>query len=271
MSSEETTPTPEVQETVENTEQVTPQSDDIELEIEGVKKSFKKDQILNVLKNYESLQTKSKEYQSSYQQMENLLENLRENPSFLWDLAESLGHDPKELTKSKFKEYLEYEKMTPEQKKIYDLERKLNSFSKKEEEMKLKEQEAQKEQAIQRQFETIQKEFEDFYRENPSVKPSKDLALELVQIQKSFLDQRGKRPSVKEAYDVYQKRQERIKLDLLKRFSESEDELPPEILKLAQKKLMKEAKKFSSPTSQKTQKKESVKRKKFKTIDDFFK
>ena len=32
--SEEATPTSEVQETVENTEQVTPQSDDIELEIE---------------------------------------------------------------------------------------------------------------------------------------------------------------------------------------------------------------------------------------------
>lgn len=261
------TPTPET-----TPEKSPPSSQEIELEIAGVKKSFKKEQILNVLKNYEELQTKSQEYQSSYTQMENLLENLRQNPSFLWDLAESLGHDPKELTKSKFKEYLEYEKMTPEQKKIYDLERKLNSYSKKEEEYKKKEEEAQKEQAIQQQFEKIQSEFEQFYGEHPEIKPSKEFALEMVQIQKSFLDQKGYRPSVKKAYEIYEARQAKMKENLIKSLQNADD-LPPEILKLAQKKLQQEARKFKSSPSEtpSSSKSKTSKRKKQLTIDDFFK
>lgn len=257
---------------VDETPQPQQQPQEIELEIEGVKKKFKPEQLLNVLKNYESLQSKSKEYEASTTQMNNLIANLKENPELLWDFAESLGHDPRELTRSKFKEYLDYEKMTPEQKKIFELERQLKT-TKSEKERYEEERKAQEYEAkVDQYYRQIENEFADFYKKHPEVKPSKEIAAELIKIQREALDLSGKRPTVMQAYETYQERQNALK----KRFLESlgEEDIPESVLKAARKKLQAEARKFVPPHKKSVATKGKVggsKKNVGMSIDDFFK
>ncbi|MCW9065797.1 MAG: hypothetical protein OQJ78_05820 [Ignavibacteriaceae bacterium] len=273
MSEEMVPETPEVQEKQEQVETQAPETpQEIELEIEGVKKKFKPEQILNVIKSYEGLQSKAQEYESSQTQMNNLIANLKENPNLLWDFAESLGHDPRELTRSKFKEYLEFEKMTPEQKRIYDLERKLKGVES-EKEKYAKEKESQEYEAkVEQYYKQIEKEFTDFYA-NSDVKPSKELATELIKIQKDELDLKGQRPSVEEAYKLYKKRHDSLKTRFLE--SLSEDEIPESVLKAARKKLQADARKFKPPEKRgvatKGKRGGSSKTRKQLSINDFFK
>lgn len=249
------------------------QPQEIELEIEGVKKKFKPEQLLNVIKNYESLQSKSKEYEASTTQMNNLIANLKENPELLWDFAESLGHDPRELTKSKFKQYLEYEKMTPEQKRIYELERKLKGVESEKEKF-TKEKEAQEyEKKVESYYQTLEKEFSDFYAKNENIKPSKEFASEIIKIQREALDLQGKRPSVEEAYAIHQKRQNALRKHFLE--SLGEDDIPESVLKAARKKLQNDARKFVPPQKRIATKgkvgSSSSKKSTGMSIDDFFK
>jgi len=244
---------------------------EIELEINGVPKKFKKEQILNVVKNYEELQGKYKNYEATQAQVENLFSNLKENPHLIWDLAESLGHDPKELTKKKFQEYLEYEKMTPEQKRIYELEKQIKTFEQQKEEQEKTEKEQQFEAQVEQNLQQIQSEFEEFYKAHPNLKPSAYLAQEIVDVQRRVLDKKGKRPSVEEAYKIFKERQNQNRKYLFT----SEDDLPEEILRLARKRLAKQTRNFTPPPLKKSSQEEErgvtkKKKKKELTIDDFF-
>ena len=250
----------------------TPQQQ-IELEIDGVKKSFKPEQLLNVIKNYESLQSKSKEFEASTTQMNNLIANLKENPELLWDFAESLGHDPRELTKSKFKQYLEYEKMSPEQKRIYELERKLKGVESEKEQYERLKKEQEYEKKVESYYQTLEREFADFYKKNENIKPSKEFASEIIKIQREALDLQGKRPTVEEAYGLYKKRQDNLRMRFLE--SLSEDDIPESVLQAARKKLQSDARKFKPPQNKQgtvaTKKKSGGSVRKQMTIDDFFK
>lgn len=245
---------------------------EIELEINGVPKKFKKEQILNVVRNYEELQGKYKNYEATQAQVENLFSNLKENPHLIWDLAESLGHDPRELTKKKFQEYLEYEKMTPEQKRIYELEKQIKTFEQQKEEQEKSEKEKQFEMRVEQNLQQIQKEFEDFYKAHPNLKPSAYLAQEIVDVQRRFLDKKGKRPSVEEAYKIFKERQNQNRKYLFT----SEDDLPEEVLRLARKRLAKQTRNFTPPPLKKSARQEEErgvtkkKKKKELTIEDFF-
>lgn len=241
---------------------------EIELEIDGAKRKFKPEQILNVIKNYESLQSKSKEFEASQTQMNNLIANLKENPNLLWDFAESLGHDPRELTKSKFKEYLDYEKMTPEQKRIYELERRLKATESEKEKYTKEKEQQEYEKKVSQYYQQIEQEFSDFYQKN-EIKPSKELAMELIKIQKEELELKGKRPSVEDAYKVYTKRRDQMRKAFLAQLS-AEDDLPEEVLKAARKKLQSDARKFKPPAQKGVEKKKPTATKKGLTIDDFF-
>lgn len=248
----------------------------IELEIDGVKQQFQPQQILNLIQNYERLQSDAQEYQASQTQMNNLLANLQENPSLLWDFAESLGHDPRELTKSKFKEYLEYEQMTPEQKRVYELERQLKGYK---EQQELEEEFYKKqayEQKVDETYNQIKNEFEEFYANNPKIKPNRFFAQDIVNIQRIGLEQTGRRPSVQEAFEIYKHKETYYKKNIWN--SISEDDIPDELLKLARKKLAKQTQNFRPPhlKNQKgvTRKKSGRDTKKGRssslTIQDFF-
>jgi len=219
------------------------------------------------------LQSKSKEYEASQEQMNNLIANLKENPNLLWDFAESLGHDPRELTKSKFKEYLDYEKMTPEQRKIYELERRLKATESEKEKYNKEKEEQEYQAKVDQYYKQIENEFAEFYQKHPEIKPSKEIAAELIKLQREALDLKGSRPTVLESYELYKERQNALK----KRFldSLSEEEIPDSVLNAARKKLQTEARKFKPPAGQKAsasaKKKYSTATKKRLTIDDFFK
>ena len=263
------TPTPEAPvETPAASETPEAPPQEIELEIDGAKKKFKPEQILNVIKNYESLQSKSKEFEASQTQMNNLIANLKENPNLLWDFAESLGHDPRELTKSKFKEYLDYEKMTPEQKRIYELERRLKATESEKEKYTKEKEQQEYEKKVSQYYQQIEQEFSDFYQKN-EIKPSKELAMELIKIQKEELELKGERPSVEDAYKVYTKRRDQMRKAFLAQLSA--EELPEEVLKAARKKLQEDARKFKPPAQKSVEKKkEKGATKKGLTINDFF-
>jgi len=264
------TPQPTPIETPTSTPNETPTQEPqmIELEIDGVKQTFKPQQLLNVIKQYEDLTTKASEWKSSQEQIENLFAALKENPESIWDLAESLGHDPRELTKSKFKQYLEYEQMTPEQKRVFELEQKLSSYEK--EKMKVEEeQKAQEQEAlVERYYQSIEKEFKDFYSES-GVTPSKELAVDLVKYQREQLELTGMRPSVKESYKVLQARNDVLRRQVLSQLSE--DELPEELIKKVRQKLAKDAKKFPFTKQQSATPTPKPKLKSKLSIDDFFK
>jgi len=266
------TPTPPTETPTETPEEGKPIAPTpIELEIDGVKKSFKPQQLLNMIKSYEDLSSKSQEWQASQTQVENLFASLKQNPEAVWDLVESLGHDPRELTKQKFRQYLDYEKMTPEQKKVYELERKLSTYEKEKQQLEQEKKAQSHEQLIEKYYQSLEKEFSDFYSES-GVKPNKELAQDLIRYQREQLELKGKRPSVKDSYAVLQKRNEEQRRALLS--SLKEDEVPEELVKIVRKKLAKEAKKFpySKPkTSTSTSKPSSSKRRKSLSIDDFFK
>jgi len=261
--------TPEASEAPEASTSEAPQKELIELEIDGAKRKFKPEQILNVIKNYESLQSKSKEFEASQMQMENLIANLKENPNLLWDFAESLGHDPRELTKTKFKEYLDYEKMTPEQKKIYELERRLKATESEKEKYTKEKEQQEYEAKVTKYYQQIEKEFSDFYQKS-GIKPSKDLAMELIKIQREELDLSGKRPSVEKAYETYSKKRDQLRKALLSQLSE--EDIPEEVLKAARKKLQSDARKFKPPEQRAASRKKETgaTKKKGLTIDDFF-
>lgn len=246
----------------------------IELEIDGIKKTFKPQQLLNVIKSYEDLSSKAKEFTASQQQMQNLFQSLKENPEALWDFAESLGHDPRELTKNQFKKYLAYEKMTPEQKKVFDLERKLSSYEKEKQQYEEEMQAQKQEQLIERYYQNLEKEFSDFYKES-KITPSKELAQDLIRIQREQLELTGKRPSVKEAYTQLEKKNANLRKKLLEQL-DTED-LPQELIKKIQKKIAQDARKFppnkisSKEATSNKQQSSSKTRKKPLSINDFFK
>lgn len=271
----EETPTQEAAPTPNQEAPTAPLKEEVvELEIDGVKKSFKPQQLLNVIKQYEDLSKKSSEWQASQTQIENLFASLKQNPESLWDLAESLGHDPRELTKSKFKQYLDYEKLTPEQKKVYELERKLSSYEKEQKKLAEEKKAQEQESLIDTYYQNLEKEFTDFYKES-GVTPNKELAQDLVRHQREQLELTGKRPSVKESYKALEKKNAALRNKLLK--SLKEDEIPEELVKVVRQKLAKEAKKFpftKSKSSLSQAAKPSGSKKNLKkplSIDDFFK
>ncbi len=62
--------------------------------------------------------------ETTLEQINGLFEKMKENPDLLFELAERLGHDPKQLARKKTLEELEYERMDPKDREILELRKK---------------------------------------------------------------------------------------------------------------------------------------------------
>ena len=94
---------------------------------------------------------------------EGILEKLKNDP---WNTLQELGLDPRQLSEEKLLELLEEEQMTPEAKRMRELEQKTLEYEKKEKERQQKEEELRKEEEKRKndeEFQQLQRQAEEKY------------------------------------------------------------------------------------------------------------
>lgn len=136
----------------ENGGPATPQADDsLEIELDGGKKvKFKRDEAVARLSRSHRIESEATKQLQEVEQfwkqigpMMQTIEQIKKNPMALFEFAKQTGVDPDAAARAYVEDYMKRQSMTPEQRKIFDLEQQLASAKKQAEDIQAQAQQAE--------------------------------------------------------------------------------------------------------------------------------
>lgn len=106
------------------------------------------------------------EYRKRVEQYDQLFDNLEKNPKLLRELAKTLNHDFDKLAEEALFEKYNYERMTPEQRRLHELEEKERRWTEQEERAKQEAARAEEQARVEKWSATVDEELGSFIETN---------------------------------------------------------------------------------------------------------
>jgi hypothetical protein len=256
----------------------------IKLKLDGEDAEMTVDEILRntalnkvLTKRGQEASQAKKEAQQQLDALAHFLTHARENKTSIWELAEKLGHNPDELAEERVWNKIQYEKMSPAEKRAHELEKE-NAI------LKHKEQEREKQALSEKEILESQQAEQDVQTDVEEVlkllgkKPTARLVARIAEVLHSSISSLGKKPSHRQVADkirasLHQDLSEYLSAQDIAALVEA-GEIPKEFLnQLSQYQVRKASKKLpgSSP-SHKAASTDTAKKKSEKIgVDTFFK
>lgn len=197
---------------------------------------------------------------------EKWIDNVKNNPEALFNLAEQLGLDVDDIAMRRAAERLKYEYMDEDQRRAYDNERQLQRYK----EMEQRQLEAQRQQAEQQYLakarESVESEFVDFFTEQ-GVKPTPTMLARIAEL-KLGAAAAGRSLSMADAFKRVQAEHQKARLELIANLSDDDIKaLPKESLQKLRQTDMRQYNAGKRPTAQSAS---TPQVKKPMSTDDFF-
>lgn len=127
-----------------------------------------------------------------------MIDRLEKDPEFIFDVLKELKHDPKELSQRWLYKQFEYDNLSPEQKRLRELEEKDKRWTKEEEERSKLDAEQKASERRSKMAESMDSELSEFMQDVPKVDPV-TLGLMINFMEDSL--KAGKDCTWKDAYD----------------------------------------------------------------------
>lgn len=249
------------------TEEVTPQAQTYKVKVDGQERDVPLDELL---KGYSHGSAAAKrmqeaaEIKKSHDELISMLQQAKSPENFM-AFAQALGVDFDSLARQSVTRQLEFDALSPEQKKIKEYETE-NSRMKADLERRAQvERDAQASAAELQTMQQVENDFMSFYQ-SKGVQPSAEMTFEIASILHSAMSQ-GENWSVEDAYSLYEKRENRRYEKAIKKAIET-GSVPKDLAKQFRQKDVEQFKKRPMPIMTEMQSRPASKKK--LTVDQYF-
>lgn len=173
------------------------------------------------------------------------LNSAKENPRTIFELAQRLGHDPKQLAKDLVWEEIQYEKLSPVERELLETKKRLEAYEREKTEAE-EARKVQEQQQLAKQYEQeIETDVQDVLKVG-KFKPSKEIVARIAEVYQHWFRAHGKKATTEQ---VVTKVRQWIDQDLASELTvESDDQvgaligrLPKTTLQALKKHFIKEA------------------------------